>query len=366
MRTEPAADITCDCSLEYQSPSDMCATYVFESLAHFPILCGFFCAYALTGPATRRSELPSRSTGLTAEPRTLAYLAAIAFSSSVFGDAGYDGIAYPLACRAGEGDDAMCKRGSARAPTVLRRAASPSPPLWAVEAGMERSSRAPEHGAAALRTGCSLPVPVSTWRMRLLLCTVSLSLSLVSRVSYLQLLDGLNELRDGGGDVGQLDDVGRRRLRKLAQLAQLVRHALLRLEGLREQREDAAGDGDVRRGDLDASRLAEALDDREQRVRRERGRLIRVRPATRGSFDVSAGFVCQSATQRRASFLAREGKLCAHQMILLDILRVSRGATRRWARVRAERIAREYGRRPRSQEKWLMRQCHQAEEERGE
>ena len=50
----------------------MCATWVFESLVQGPILCGLLRAYCFTAPAARRSELPSRSTGLTALPSTLA------------------------------------------------------------------------------------------------------------------------------------------------------------------------------------------------------------------------------------------------------------------------------------------------------
>jgi hypothetical protein len=54
-------------------------------LRHGMSLCGCACANALTGPATRRSLLPSRSTGFTALPSTLAYVAFAAFSASVFG-----------------------------------------------------------------------------------------------------------------------------------------------------------------------------------------------------------------------------------------------------------------------------------------
>ena len=73
----------------------MCATVVVEPVSHLPILCGFFMANDLTGPATRRSELPSRSTGFTAEPSTLAYRAAASFSASVLGLVGKSGTAKP-------------------------------------------------------------------------------------------------------------------------------------------------------------------------------------------------------------------------------------------------------------------------------
>ena len=49
----------------------MWATLVFESGDHAPIECGCLRAYSLTDCGARRSELPSRSTGLTAEPLTL-------------------------------------------------------------------------------------------------------------------------------------------------------------------------------------------------------------------------------------------------------------------------------------------------------
>ena len=88
MRTSHAAFITADCSEPKKSPSVMWRTSVREPSGHLPSLCGLFCAYTFTGGATRRSELPSRSTGLTAEPRTLAYFAAISRSASVDGDAG--------------------------------------------------------------------------------------------------------------------------------------------------------------------------------------------------------------------------------------------------------------------------------------
>ena len=49
----------------------MVATRVFESGDHAPIEWGFARAYALTDAGARRSELPSRKTGLTALPFTL-------------------------------------------------------------------------------------------------------------------------------------------------------------------------------------------------------------------------------------------------------------------------------------------------------
>ena len=49
----------------------MVATWVFESGDQAPIECGCLRAYSFTDAGARRSELPSRSTGLTALPFTL-------------------------------------------------------------------------------------------------------------------------------------------------------------------------------------------------------------------------------------------------------------------------------------------------------
>ena len=54
----------------------MWATCDFESRLQAPIECGLALANAFTAAATRRSELPSRNTGLTALPSTAAVLRA--------------------------------------------------------------------------------------------------------------------------------------------------------------------------------------------------------------------------------------------------------------------------------------------------
>ena len=61
-------------SLPKKSPSRMWATRVFDpSAGHgFIMRCGCFCANRFTAAAGRRSELPSRRTGFTADPRTAA------------------------------------------------------------------------------------------------------------------------------------------------------------------------------------------------------------------------------------------------------------------------------------------------------
>mmetsp|Transcript_33551 Transcript_33551/g.84234 ORF Transcript_33551/g.84234 Transcript_33551/m.84234 type:complete len:211 (+) Transcript_33551:1344-1976(+) len=78
---------TYDFSLPKKSPDFMWATWVLDTGGQGRMRTGgrLRCAFFFTGSATRRSELPSRSTGLTALPSTLAYAAAMAFSSSVLG-----------------------------------------------------------------------------------------------------------------------------------------------------------------------------------------------------------------------------------------------------------------------------------------
>ena len=86
--------------------------------------------------------------------------------------------------------------------------------------------------------------------------------------------DGLLELRDGGGNVGELDDVRVRAEGHRAEFGQMVGDLLIHGEKIGELGEDAAGEGDVARFHKDASRFREGLDDGEERVGRERGRLV--------------------------------------------------------------------------------------------
>ena len=67
--TSAAGRVT-DCSLARKSSAPMVATAVLESGVHSPIEWGKRLAYAFTAFGARRSELPSRSTGFTAEPLT--------------------------------------------------------------------------------------------------------------------------------------------------------------------------------------------------------------------------------------------------------------------------------------------------------
>ena len=50
----------------------MCETCVRDAWLHSAMLCGFLRANSFTAFGARRSELPSRSTGFTALPSTLA------------------------------------------------------------------------------------------------------------------------------------------------------------------------------------------------------------------------------------------------------------------------------------------------------
>ena len=70
IRASPAcaAEIVADFSLAKKSSPGIDDTFVLLSVDQAPIECGFAWAYFFTARAARRSELPSRSTGFTAEP----------------------------------------------------------------------------------------------------------------------------------------------------------------------------------------------------------------------------------------------------------------------------------------------------------
>ena len=98
---------------------------------------------------------------------------------------------------------------------------------------------------------------------RLLLIVLRLRRIVGKRVALLlQLLDRGGQLRHGRADVRQLDDVGIGRLRQLAELAQVVRHALLFGQVIAELGEDARRHGNVAGFDVDPGRLGEGSDDR--------------------------------------------------------------------------------------------------------
>src|SRR5580698_7806962 len=86
----PAAEFTVtDFSVPKKSLPFMWATRVTEpEFGQGFIFDGCFRANAFTDPGARRSELPSRNTGFTADPRTPAYRACTARASSVAGASG--------------------------------------------------------------------------------------------------------------------------------------------------------------------------------------------------------------------------------------------------------------------------------------
>jgi len=87
----------CTSKILFDLPDVICATCVRDALLHIFInRDGFFWASCFTILAVCRSELPCRMTGLTALPKTLEYLALIAFSVSDSGSCGYSGTSYPF------------------------------------------------------------------------------------------------------------------------------------------------------------------------------------------------------------------------------------------------------------------------------
>ena len=84
------------------------------------------------------------------------------------------------------------------------------------------------------------------------------------------------ELGDGGGDVGELDDVGLGGLGEVAEFGEGVGELLLGGEEVGELGDDAPGEGDVAGFDVDAGGLREGLDDGQERVGGEGGRFVGV------------------------------------------------------------------------------------------
>ena len=88
IRSVSSVPTVTDFSVERKSPSDIVETCDLESFDHAPIECGCVRANAFTDAGARRSELPSRRTGLTAEPFTRSYASRAARSSSEDGESG--------------------------------------------------------------------------------------------------------------------------------------------------------------------------------------------------------------------------------------------------------------------------------------
>ena len=94
----------------------------------------------------------------------------------------------------------------------------------------------------------------------------------------LQFLDRGLELRDRGGDVGQLDDVGLGPHRERAEFGEFVVDSLRRGELLGEIGEDATGQRDVLQLYGHTRRPHEGFDDRQQGIGRERRGFIDLCP----------------------------------------------------------------------------------------
>mmetsp|Transcript_8915 Transcript_8915/g.40504 ORF Transcript_8915/g.40504 Transcript_8915/m.40504 type:complete len:308 (+) Transcript_8915:3015-3938(+) len=172
-RRDPGAAITDDFSEPKKSSPGMDLTSVLESPDQSLSLCGLALAKSFTGPATRRSLLPSRSTGLTALPMTLPYLAAMAASSSESASPeGYLGTSKPfplssaMACSSWYTDAETLGSLMMFARLVLARSPSlarTSTRLWA---GVRRSGKAARMRAAREISAVSTLTPLGLRKRR--------------------------------------------------------------------------------------------------------------------------------------------------------------------------------------------------------
>ena len=92
----------------------------------------------------------------------------------------------------------------------------------------------------------------------------------------LNLGDGGLELRHRGADVGQLDDVGFGAEREFTEFGEGVARLLLRRQPLREVGDDATGERDVAKLNIDAHLLREGLHHGQEGVGGERGGFVGV------------------------------------------------------------------------------------------
>ena len=128
-------------------------------------------------------------------------------------------------------------------------------PTVGVALAQHRVDRAAHHPVVA---AADLPLLVGPWVVGHVGQRIAVAL---------QLGDGRLELRARGRDVGQLDDVGLRRVGQGAQLGQGVADALALLEPLGEAGDDPAGQRDVPGLDDDARGGGVGLDHRQEGVR---------------------------------------------------------------------------------------------------
>jgi hypothetical protein len=94
----------------------------------------------------------------------------------------------------------------------------------------------------------------------------------------LQFLDRSLELRDRGGDVGQLHDVGFGSQCEFAEFGEFVVDPLRRGEFLRKNSKDATGERDILERHRHSRRAHEGFDDRQQGIGRERRGLVDLCP----------------------------------------------------------------------------------------
>ena len=88
MLNEPAPPAVTDCSFERKSPPDIVDTWLWLCGDQAPIEWGYWRAYSFTARGARRSELPSRSTGFTADPFTRSKRSRISRSEASEGSSG--------------------------------------------------------------------------------------------------------------------------------------------------------------------------------------------------------------------------------------------------------------------------------------
>ncbi|BAS07843.1 hypothetical protein AHiyo4_12650 [Arthrobacter sp. Hiyo4] len=92
----------------------------------------------------------------------------------------------------------------------------------------------------------------------------------------LELGDGGLQLRDGSADVGQLDDVGFRRLCQFTQFSKGVTDLLFRGEVVTKHGDDAACERNVTGLHLHTCGRSKCFDDRQERIRSQHRRFVGV------------------------------------------------------------------------------------------
>mmetsp|Transcript_37967 Transcript_37967/g.81624 ORF Transcript_37967/g.81624 Transcript_37967/m.81624 type:complete len:205 (-) Transcript_37967:310-924(-) len=152
--------------------------------------------------------------------------------------------------------------------------------------------------------GAAQDLGIATSDLRLLLALRIRGKVRDAEAFRLELLDCTQELRHGGRNVGQLDDVGCWMLGETSQFRQIVLHALCRRDVVREVGQDAGGQGDVLLHDLHPGEAAVGAQHREQGIGRQHGRFVRV-----GVHDLDVRNLEADRTTRLVCLL-KHSKLC--------------------------------------------------------